>query len=158
MTVVINTKENNAKERFKRNNYWVEDLFTKFYIANRHLPHEIKAMREVVYEQIDIKVKKPVFSRAEAKDLHNSNEFDWSNYSASTENCIKEKYKHNNFWIQHLFTRFYIENQHLPHEVKAMREVIYEEVNVKVKKPVFSKQETDELHSTDEFDWSNYSG
>lgn len=156
MTVVIDTKENQIKEKYKRNNNWIEDLFTMFYIGNRHLPSKIKAMREVIYEKTDIKVKKPIFSRTEAGNLHNKSEFDWFDYSPLTKNSVKEKYEHENYWIQHLFTRFYIENQHLPHYIKAMREVIYEESNIKVKKPLFTRDKETKSSST-EFDWSNYS-
>lgn len=93
MTLVINSQENKSKEKYMENDYWIQHLFKGFYIANRHLPHEIKAMREAIYEKTGIKVEKPVFSRTKtantspsegySEELNNKifeNNFDWSNY------------------------------------------------------------------------------
>ncbi|MGX5609035.1 hypothetical protein ACWKTZ_21930 [Bacillus cereus] len=89
-------------------------------------------------------------------------------FNREETNKLKEKYTSDNCWAQELFRLFYKLNWHLPNEITAMREILYEKTGVRVVKPGSAKIVKDsfrlsDLHKKtsdgdpeDDFDWSNY--
>ncbi|GAB6463165.1 hypothetical protein bcgnr5369_35150 [Bacillus cereus] len=82
---------NKLKEEYTKDDCWVQDLFSRFYKLNWHLPNEITAMREILYEKTGVRVVKPggakiIKSSFRLEDIHKKRdevpeeEFDWSNY------------------------------------------------------------------------------
>lgn len=90
-------------------------------------------------------------------------------FNREETNKLKEKYTNDNCWVQKLFNDFHKFNWHLPNEITAMREVLYEKTGVRVVKPgsktiVHDRFSPTEGHSQkiyegdpeSEYDWSHY--
>lgn len=56
-------KTNELKEKYEKDDAWVQDLFNRFHTTKWHLPNEITAMRELLYEKTGVKVVEPGSNR-----------------------------------------------------------------------------------------------
>ena len=97
---------NELKEKYGKDDAWVQKLFNGFYETNWHLPNEITAMRELLYEKTGVKVIKPGTAKI-VVDSYNPNfgksqaeyggvpeeEYDWSHYDKKEKTEIRKAVK-----------------------------------------------------------------
>lgn len=88
VTLEFDRKETNElKEKYGKGDNLVQLLFDRFYMQNWHLPNEITAVRELLFEKTGVKVVKPELNRTLLGDFDPlfGRQFDWSYYDSEEE-------------------------------------------------------------------------